>query len=533
MKFATALAGASLMGSALAKLPPIEAKGKKFFFSNNGTEFFIRGVAYQQEYQANGSTSDNKNYKDPLVNIDNCERDIPYLKELRTNVIRTYAVDPKGDHDACMKALDDAGIYLITDLSSPSESIIDQDPKWDVDLYGRYTSVIDAFANYTNVIGFFAGNEVAHKKNYTNSMAFVKAAVRDTKKYIKAKNYRSSLLIGYATDDNADTREDLSQYMVCGDSDAHIDMFGYNIYEWCGQSSFKESGYEARTKEFKDYPVPAFFSEYGCIDPQPRRFGDVPTLFSDKMNDVWSGGIVYMYFQEDNNYGLVSVDGDKVSTRKDYSYLSEQMQKATATGVKSADYSVKTSEPSSCPKVGKDWEAGEKLPPSPNPDLCDCMMETLSCKVKDSVKSKKYKDQFDYICADIDCAGIQADATKGKYGAYSVCDDKQKLSFVMNQYYQKHKDNSQACDFDGAGETQDAKDSKGTCSSLLKDAGKQGTGTVTASPTAGSGSAASTGSSTSEGAAGIASPAAVHVGNWQFGAYIVTALVAGAGMIML
>ncbi|KAA8649906.1 hypothetical protein EYZ11_001172 [Aspergillus tanneri] len=536
MKLSLALAGASLMGSALAALPAIESKGKKLFFSNNGTEFFIRGVAYQQEYSANGSASDNKNYKDPLVDLANCERDIPYLQQLRTNVIRTYAVDPKGNHDDCMKKLDEAGIYLITDLSSPSESIIDQDPQWNVDLFERYTSVVDAFAKYSNVIGFFAGNEVAHKKNYTSSMAFVKAAVRDMKKYIRAKNYRESLLIGYATDDNADTREDLSQYMVCGEADARIDMFGYNIYEWCGDSSFERSGYEARTKEFQDYPVPAFFSEYGCIEPRPRKFSDVPVLFGPKMNNVWSGGIVYMYFQEDNNYGLVSVDGNKVNTRSDFSYLSSQMQKVTATGVKSADYAVKSAAPSTCPTVGKDWEASEKLPPAPNPDLCDCMMKSLSCKVKDSVKEKDYKKRFDYICAQIDCDGIQADATKGKYGAFSVCDAKQKLSYVMDQYYQAQSDKSQACDFDGNGQTQDASHDKGTCSSMLKEAGPKGTGSVTASPTAGGGSnAASTsgGSSTSEGAAGVTSPMAVHVGNWQFGAYAMSALVAGVGMVLL
>ncbi|KAE8375440.1 Glucanosyltransferase-domain-containing protein [Aspergillus bertholletiae] len=545
MKAAFALAGASLVGSVLATLPAIETKGNKFFYSNNGTEFFIRGVAYQKEYASNSTSStstgfgneSNGDYTDPLSDPKICERDIPYLKQLRTNVIRTYAVDPKADHTECMKMLDDAGIYLITDLSSPSESINRNDPKWDVDLYSRYTSVVDAFANYTNVIGFFAGNEVANDKNNTDSIAYVKGAVRDMKKYIKAKKYRESLLIGYATDDDASIREDLKDYLVCGDSDSMIDMFGYNIYEWCGDSSFETSGYKERTEEFKDFPIPAFFSEYGCNNPKPRKFTDTPVLYGPKMNDVWSGGIVYMYFQEANDYGLVTVDGDSVKTRDDFVNLSKQIQKATATGVNSASYTPKAAATASCPAVGKDWEATSELPPSPNPDLCACMVESLSCVVKDSVKEDDYEDLFNYICSkDGMCGGIQKDSTKGNYGAYSVCAPKQQLSFVMDQWYQKSGSNKdQACDFNGQGRVQSAAKSAGQCSDLLKQAGTAGTGSVTASPTAGGASAGSTSSSasSSDSAAGAVSPIAVKVGAWQFGAYIVTAFVAGAGMLLL
>lgn len=40
------------------------------------------------------------------------------MKELGVNTIRVYHVDDKAKHDGCMKALDDAGIYLLVDLDT-------------------------------------------------------------------------------------------------------------------------------------------------------------------------------------------------------------------------------------------------------------------------------------------------------------------------------------------------------------------------------------------------------------------------------
>lgn len=200
-----------------------------------------------------------------------------------------------------MQLLQDAGIYLIADLGEPTSSINRDTPEWTLELYARYTSVVDALQKYPNVLGFFAGNEVSNSPNNTQASAFVKAAVRDIKAYIKQKKYRT-IGVGYATNDD-ETRTNLANYFDCGTPEESLDFWGYNIYSWCGDSDITKSSYQERTDEFSTYNVPAFFAEYGCNVNQPRIFTEVGALFGSKMTPVWSGGILYMYFQETNDFG--------------------------------------------------------------------------------------------------------------------------------------------------------------------------------------------------------------------------------------
>ncbi|BAE54670.1 unnamed protein product [Aspergillus oryzae RIB40] len=538
MKLSSIVAGASLFASSViaADLDPIIIKGSKFFYKSNDTQFYIRGVAYQQEYS--GPDSSANSFKDPLADADACKRDVPYLEKLGTNTIRVYAIDPKSDHKECMSLLSDAGIYVIADLSSPGDSINRNEPKWDNDLYNRYVTVVDELSQYSNVIGFFAGNEVSNSENTTSASAFVKAAVRDTKQYIKAKNYRS-MGVGYATSDDSSIRKNMANYFNCNGADDSIDFWGYNVYSWCGDSNYEKSGYASRTEEFKDYTVPVFFAEYGCNAVQPRKFTEVQALYGDKMADVWSGGIVYMYFQEENNYGLVSVDGNKVSTKADFSYLSKELASATPSGTKKGDYQPTNTALQSCPTVDDKWLAtSSPLPPSPNQDLCSCMEESLSCALKDKVSGEQLDKLFGTVCGYDVCDGITTNATTGKYGAYSVCTPQQQLSYAINLYYQNQKakgNGDKACDFNGAATTQSSKSGGSACSALLKEAGTSGTGTVTSSPTGTAGSGASDGAaaSSSGSAGGLVAPSSVNVGIFQLGAYVVTAMVAGAGMIVL
>jgi hypothetical protein len=201
-----------------------------------------------------------------------------------------------------MNQLETAGIYVIQDLSNPSAAINRDSPSWTTDLFASYAAVVDSMANYTNVLGFFAGNEVSNSVNTTAASAFVKAAVRDMKAYIQTKGYRT-IGVGYATNDDATIRENMANYFNCGDQSSAIDFWGYNIYSWCGNSNYIESGYNLRVAEFSNYSVPAFFAEYGCNTVQPRTFTEVQALYGPNMTGVFSGGIVYMYFQEVNDYG--------------------------------------------------------------------------------------------------------------------------------------------------------------------------------------------------------------------------------------
>ncbi|XBW36982.1 hypothetical protein QEN19_002562 [Hanseniaspora menglaensis] len=456
-------------------LPSIEIKGNKFFNSNNGSQFYIRGVAYQAD-SAN-ATSDST-ITDPLADYTTCSRDIPYLQELNTNVIRVYALNVTQNHTQCMQALNDAGIYLIADLSIPGESIDRDSPAWTVELFERYKSVVDEFHSYSNVLGFFAGNEVSNAWNNTDASAFVKAAIRDTKAYISEKGYRS-IPVGYSSNDDSVTRLDMAEYFACGESSEAADFYGINMYEWCGDSSFKTSGYQARTAEFANYTIPLFMSEYGCNTVTPRVFTEIAALFSDEMTDVWSGGIVYMYYQESNNYGLVTIDssGD-VSTMADYKYYSSEINSVSPSSTNSNSYTPSTTS-MTCPTIqSSTWLATTVLPPTPNTDLCECAYDSLSCVVDSSVSDDDYADLYDYICSEVDCSGISANGTTGKYGDLSACDAEVKLSFLLDLYYDSIGE-SYACDFSGSATLKDATTQSG-CSAAISQMGSLATNSVSA-----------------------------------------------------
>ena len=173
------------------------------------------------------------------------------------NTIRVYTVDNTANHDECMTALAEAGIYLVLDVNTPKYSLNRAQPAAsynDVYLQSIFAT-IDAFANYTNVLAFFSGNEVINDDATTSAAPYVKAVTRDMRQYLGNRDYRQ-IPVGYSAADVNSNRLEMAEYMNCGTDDERSDFFAFNDYSWCDPSSFTISGWDQKVKNFTGYGIP-------------------------------------------------------------------------------------------------------------------------------------------------------------------------------------------------------------------------------------------------------------------------------------
>lgn len=121
-----------------------------------------------------------------------------------------------------------------------------------------------------------------------------------------------------------------------------------------------------KVKNYTDYSIPIFLSEFGCNAPSPRIFGEIKSLYSSDMTGVFSGGLVYEFTQEPSKYGLVQVSDNGTSVEKlvDYNNL-QKMYKATAEP--SGDGGYQQNLPAAkCPDQTPLWDASNTLPNLPS-----------------------------------------------------------------------------------------------------------------------------------------------------------------------
>ncbi|KAK8077909.1 1-3-beta-glucanosyltransferase gel2 [Apiospora saccharicola] len=325
-----------------AAVPALEAHGNQFVNPKTNDVFQIVGMAYQ----IGGSAGyDPSHGKDPLSNGDVCKRDAALMQVLGINTIRVYNLDPNLNHDECASIFNAAGMYMVIDVNSPlaGESLNSLEP-WTsyYDTYlNRTFAIVEAFKSYPNLLGFFSGNEViSNVKQGGTAPPYIRAVTRDLKQYIKNHADRP-IPVGYSAADVREVLEDSWNYFQCsieGEADdmSRADMFALNSYSWCADASFESSGYNTLVDLFKTSSVPVFYSEFGCNTPSPRIFTEIGTIYGDKMTPTFSGGVVYEFAQEPNNFGLAEVSKDNsVKLLKDFQTLKNQYSKVDWKSVQS------------------------------------------------------------------------------------------------------------------------------------------------------------------------------------------------------
>ncbi|KAA8651279.1 hypothetical protein EYZ11_009193 [Aspergillus tanneri] len=391
-RFLTAACALATTANAVAH---VEVQGKDFVNTETGDRFQILGVDYQP-----GGSSGFTEKKDPLSDPKECLRDAALLQRLGVNTIRIYNLSPGLDHDECASIFNAAGIYMILDVNSPlyGGSIDRTRPKetYHEGYFRQVFGIIEAFKDFPNTLAFFAGNEVINEQSVKSVPAYIRAVQRDMKAYIK-KHVKRSIPVGYSAADIRPILLDTLNYFMCEDdkeSGSNSDFFGLNSYSWCGDSSFTKSGYDVLTNDFRNASIPVFFSEYGCNEVQPRYFSEVQALYSKEMSQSFSGGLIYEYTQEANDYGLVKLNSNgTASLLVDYDNLMKQYAKLDMKQVEAANKTQTSYKPPKCQSSliqNSTFLDGFKLPsrPSKVQDMIDNGLKDANTGKLVDVKSK-------------------------------------------------------------------------------------------------------------------------------------------------
>jgi hypothetical protein len=105
-------------------------------------------------------------------------------------------------------------------------------------------------------------------------------------------------------------------------------------------------------------------SEYGCIT-NGRDFGEVAALMSDKMTSVYSGGLMYEYALEPNDFGIVKISSAKASSVQEQDGFDKFASALKANPAPTGDGGfTSTTNSVPCPTKDENWLVDSTLLPA-------------------------------------------------------------------------------------------------------------------------------------------------------------------------
>ncbi|KAH7380905.1 Glucanosyltransferase-domain-containing protein [Cadophora sp. MPI-SDFR-AT-0126] len=487
------------MRRATTALDSIAIKGNQFVHQSTGTRFLARGVTLIGQSQSSESGAAPQSPDSALLWGDLYTLEITGFLSLGVNLVMIFIDDTTQDRSSCISQFADAGIYLLVVLYRDNTDSTS-------DVYSYQTAAIDSLSPYPNILGFALLTETydpEESSDETEPLTFVKAQTRDIKEHIRTSKYRD-IPIGVIGlwDTSSISSTIATQYLRCGNSsDEVIDFYMLGVYCTNSGVQINSTILQSQTTALQDFGIPLVFVNQGCnFSTNTPDYSWAASILTPPLSSVWSGAIIDSWFQQEPGLDalymrLVNITTDQgtllLNESTAFSALQSQLDLITAKTTPTAVYPP-TLKVSSCPTVDASFGASTKLPPRPNPQLCSCMMSSLSCVVPEAIPAGAVPNLLDDVCLEdrTSCIGVFKNGTSAVYGAYSSCSMYQQYSWALNRLAitQSKTGKPTNCSFSTWGRSQTPSVSA-TCSSMLLQAGVFGNGTVklqTTSPTSSS-----------------------------------------------
>ncbi|CAD0110411.1 unnamed protein product, partial [Aureobasidium uvarum] len=276
--------------------------------SGEGTkeQFFVRGVVYQPEDKLQRGVINDPISDDRILEL---KQNIVLFKELGINTIYIYFIDNNKQHDKAMKLLEEAGIYVVATVSTPTCSINRSKPyeSYNTANVSSFLKTAGIMAGYRNTLAIAAGDSVVNSRSNLPATPVLKAVVRDLKRYLLSSNKSKGtriIPVGYSSADALQINQHpgFLEYLYFGDKESTIDFWAPKNYGWVGKSGMQMSGWNSL-----NFAIPVFLSEYGANTYLPRQLHESKALYSDPMSRIFSGGCIYEFTDSANGYGLVAM----------------------------------------------------------------------------------------------------------------------------------------------------------------------------------------------------------------------------------
>jgi len=242
----------------------------------NGQPFFVKGVSYQPiPWGGSAKWPPNGDFYTPPWNAI-WERDLPNIRSLNMNTIRTYNIDlAHGDHSAFFSACYGGGVapvYVLVGFGELNTPVLydPPNPTGFATAKENFTQLVQTYGSNPAIMGFIVGNEV--NTNITRDMDSFWQGINElcgvVKTYAPGK-----LAILACVDDSMAT-------IVAGENNphlTHLDVWGINSYR--GTSAPTSANFDILWSSFRNATNtskrPLMLTEWGAPASSHTAAGDL------------------------------------------------------------------------------------------------------------------------------------------------------------------------------------------------------------------------------------------------------------------